>query len=354
MDKLVGHRWAASLLQNGIDTGKVTHAYLIQGATGVGKSRLALDFALALGCQNPPDKEGQISGLRYCGKCRACRMISEAKHPDVSTVGLEWQAQMEGGNRDGNIGANLKVETIRSIVNGINYDPPKELRWRIFIIKEAETMRAEAANAFLKTLEEPPSRAILILIANSGRPILPTILSRCQVVELRPVPKTEIVQALQNEGASLEEAETLAAIAAGRPGWALQAYRTKANLTEREEALQQMNSLLPADKIQRTFIAEEIAGRWQSGGDKRAGVLSTFNVWLGWWRDLALVRQNLDNYVSNVDKLAELQVQAKKLSPVQIKDMLGGITRAQAELESNVAPRMAINDLFLNRLPYSK
>src|SRR4051812_14357308 len=158
--RLVGHQWAASLLQSSIDVGKVSHAYIFNGPAGVGKTRLARDFTLALNCENPPHEK---SGLRYCGECRACRLIAGNKHSDVTTISLAWQALQP--ENQGSANNNLKIDTIRAIQTEINR-PPKEVPWRVYIVQDVNTMQPAAANAFLKTLEEPPSRAILILLSD--------------------------------------------------------------------------------------------------------------------------------------------------------------------------------------------
>ncbi len=347
MQKLIGHTWAAGLLQSTILAEKISHAYLISGPAGVGKHRLAISFAMALSCENPPT----VVGLRYCGECRPCRLISADKHPDVTTIGLEWQSRQDGV-KEGNAGQNLKIDSIRAISPEVNR-PPKEIPWRVFIIRDAETMQPAAANAFLKTLEEPPSRIVLMLLADSDRPMLSTIVSRCQMVNLRPVPSLEIETALKELGAAEKSAKILAALAAGRPGWALSTMRdtTRQNLNDRDEALMHLEEMLPADRVKRMSFVEELTTKWQGGGSKRGSVLVTINIWLGWWRDLALVRQDLPQYITNVDKLDDLKQQANRLTPTQIKEMLQGLTRTQAELESNVAPRLALGDLFLNKMP---
>jgi len=346
---LVGHEWATNLLQSSIDAGKVGHAYIISGPTSVGKTRLALDFALALNCLQPP-LPGEQNGLRYCGQCRACRLISAGKHPDVTMISLAWQALQP--ENQGSANANLKIDTIRAIQAEISR-PPKEVRWRIYLVQDVNTLQAAAANAFLKTLEEPPPRAILILLASSDRTLLPTIVSRCQILELRSVPTATIEAALRQRGANEPTAHTLAALAAGRPGWGLRVLqdRTRQDLNDRDEALMHLNELLAYERVKRLVFAEELTKKWQDGGDKRASILIMLNIWLGWWRDLALVKANLNQYLTNIDKLEDLKKQAGKLTALQIKEMLQGITRTAAELEGNVSPRLALGDLFINKLP---
>ncbi len=353
----IGNEWAAGSLQSAIDSGKLPHAYIFSGPAGVGKSYLAHQFVMALCClEPPPATPGQIErGLRFCGQCRTCRMIGEDKHPDVTVVGLAWQARNIESSGSASANANLKIDTVRAIQHEVSR-APTEAPWRVFIVEDVATMQLAAANAFLKTLEEPPARALLILVSDSDRTLLPTIVSRCQVFELRSVPQTTLATALEERGATPERARLLAALAAGRPGWALRALRdkTQQDLNDRDEALMHHHELLPADRARRLGFADELTTRWQAQGERRASVGAMLNVWLGWWRDLALVKNGQESYVTNLDLLDQLRSQAEKVSLTQIKDMLRGLTRTQAELDGNVSPRLALGNLFINWLPIVK
>lgn len=351
-DALIGHEWAAGLLQSSIDTHKLSHAYVFSGPNGIGKSFLAHHFVMALSCQNPPAKvEGQL-GFRFCGECRPCRMIRDDKYPDVSVISLEWQARMESGTGSSSANANLKIDTIRSMQLEVSR-APIEAPWRVFIVEDAATMQVAAANAFLKTLEEPPARAIIILISDSDRALLPTIVSRCQVFELRSVPTATIEKALETRGADEPMARKLAALAVGRPGYALRAFndKTHQDVDDRDEAVQEMEKLLKADQAGRLAFSEELNSRWSAQGERRASVVTMLNLWLGWWRDLLLVYNGQGRYATNQDKLDTLQAQADRLHLGQIKETLQWLTRAQSELDSNVSPRLALGDLFVNHLP---
>jgi DNA polymerase III subunit delta' len=350
LQPLIGHEWATGLLQNAIDSRKLSHAYIFCGPAGIGKSYLAHYFVMALCCQQPP--AAGAGGLRFCGQCRACRLIGADKHPDVSLIGLDWQARNSDIAGSSSSNAVLKIDTVRYIQQEISR-APTEAPWRVFIVEDAATMQPAAANAFLKTLEEPPARALLILIADSDRALLPTITSRCQVFELRSVPVATIQQALQERGAVPEQAKTLAALAAGRPGYALRTFydSTHRDLDDRDEALMHHSALLSADRARRLGVADEFMTRWQGQGEKRTGVLLMLNIWLGWWRDLALVQCNQEQFVTNQDRLEDLRKQAGQTTMRQTQAMLQGLLRCIAELESNVSPRLALGDLFVNKLP---
>lgn len=351
-DALIGHEWAAGLLQSSIDSQKLSHAYVFSGPAGIGKSYLAHHFVMALCCETPPPRvEGQL-GFRFCRTCRACRMIREDKFPDVTVVGLDWQARMEGSTGSSGANANLKIDTIRAIQLEISR-APSEAPWRVFIVEDAATMQPAAANAFLKTLEEPPARAIIILISDSDRSLLPTIISRCQVFELRSVPTAAVEAALLERGAEPQPARTLAALSVGRPGFALRAFydKTHQDVNDRDEAVMHLEDLLKSDRAARLAFSEELNSRWMSQGERRASVLTMLNLWLGWWRDLLLVYNGQARYATNQDKLDTLQTQVDRLQLSQIKEMLQWLTRAQSELDSNVSPRLALGDLFINHLP---
>lgn len=351
-DTLIGHEWAAGLLQSSIDSHKLSHAYIFSGPAGIGKSFLAHHFVMALCCLEPPPRVDGQMGFRFCGVCRACRMIRADKYPDVSVVGLEWQARLEGGSVSTGASATLKIDSIRAIQLEISR-APIESPWRVFIVEDAATMQPAAANAFLKTLEEPPARAVIILISDSDRALLPTIVSRCQVFELRSVPAATIETALLTRGGEPLAAKNLAALSVGRPGFALRAFydKTHQDLNDRDEAVMHLENLLKGDRSARLAFSEELNSRWSSQGERRASVLTTLNLWLGWWRDLLLVYNGQSYYATNQDKLDTLRGQADRLDLAQIKEMLQWLTRAQSELDSNVSPRLALGDLFVNHLP---
>ncbi|TET38214.1 MAG: AAA family ATPase, partial [Dehalococcoidia bacterium] len=165
MWQVIGHEKAVALLERSMKGGKLSHAYLFVGPPHVGKMTLAMNLAQALNCRGEE---------RPCGECPQCRRIARGVHADVQVIGLE--GRMEIG-----------IDQIREMQHAASLKP-FEGRNRVFIIDGADHLSHEAANCLLKTLEEPPPNDQLILLAANERLLLPTVLSRCQKLELGPLP----------------------------------------------------------------------------------------------------------------------------------------------------------------------
>ena len=168
----VGHDRAVAALQRGLDSDRVSHSILIAGPPQVGKTTLALDIARAVNCE---------SDDRPCSECGQCGRITSGLHPDVRIVGLEKA-------RSGRLRTLISIEQVRDVQRETSL-LPFEGRYRVIVFESAELFSAEAANSLLKTLEEPPERVMIILLATDARALLPTIVSRCRLVQLKPVPQ---------------------------------------------------------------------------------------------------------------------------------------------------------------------
>jgi len=238
---LLGHDWAVDLLREHVVKGRLRHAYLFTGPQGVGRRTLALRLAQAINCPQPP------SPGEPCRTCRTCKQIEQMQHPDLSIV----QAEVEGGT--------LKVEQVRELQRSLSLTP-YEARYRVAILLRFEEANPSASNALLKTLEEPAPQVVLILTAESAEALLPTIVSRCEVLRLRPSPVEQVSQALQaRPGMTAEQADLLAHIAAGRVGYALRLSETPELLEQRRAWLDDHQRLLAASRVERFAYAEAIA-----------------------------------------------------------------------------------------------
>lgn len=201
MIKFLGNKPVRLLLQQGIRRDALAAAYIFAGPAGVGKKLLALLLAKSLNC---------LAGggdLDCCGSCASCRKIDTGNHPDVQLIVPDTKV--------------LKVDQIRSLIQEINFRP-FEGRRRVFILDDADRMNEEAANCLLKTLEEPPEKSILVLITASLYALLPTIRSRGQILNFRPIPAPEIEEYLRAERSFPPDRATVAArVSTGSLGRAL-------------------------------------------------------------------------------------------------------------------------------------
>ncbi len=205
--RLVGQEKARTLLGRALESGQLAHAYLFRGPDGVGKQLFARSLAAAVNCR-------QRLGMDACGRCSSCRKYSSANHPDFLVISPEK--------------GTIKIDRIREMTQALSY-PPYESSVRVVLLEDIHTMRREAANSLLKTLEEPPENNLLILTAAASRDVLTTISSRCQMIPFFSLGQEETVQVLLREKPELdhETARLLARLSEGCPGQALLFYRSE-------------------------------------------------------------------------------------------------------------------------------
>lgn len=334
---ILGQEQAVGLLQWAIAHGSVAHAYLFTGPPHSGRSTLARLFAQTLNCETP---EAAGSALAPCGECRSCRKIARGVHPDVQVVGRASQEAGAGAGRKESKHTTLSIDTIRELQAGLSLRP-LESRWKVAIVADAETMQEAAANAFLKTLEEPPPFAILIVVAPDAGAVLPTIRSRCQLVELRPTPREILSRALTARyGASPSDAQTLAALSRGRAGWAIAAVERPTFLAERRAALDGMLGLLRGPTFDLFGLVDRLTERFRQG--KRDEVYAELDTWLGLWRDLLLVRSGCGELALNVDYGAAFGALAGRYELTELAGAVEATRTASRQLDQNVAPRLAL------------
>lgn len=328
MWQVIGQDRIVSLLDYSLETDAMAHAYLLVGPRHVGKKTLAINLAQALNCDGP-----QVP----CGECRSCQRIRDGKHADVTAIGLDSRTE-------------IGIDDIRGLQRLANL-PPYEGKCKVFIIEEAEYLSTEAANSLLKILEEPPPGVVWLLLAAEEEHLLPTITSRCQRLELKPVPSERVQEALVNSyNVDGDKAKLLTQLCHGRLGWALSALANEGILEQRSERIDRLVSLLTGGLEQRFAYAQELAG--QFGQDRRAGAEIT-EIWCDWWRDLMLVKGGCPEAIINVDYRAVLEEQARRLSLSEIKEFLADVDLLQETISRNVNPRLALEWLMLS-LPGSE
>jgi DNA polymerase-3 subunit delta' len=320
MWKTIGHEWAVELLQRALAEQRLAHTYLLTGPAHTGKATLAEEVAAALNCtgEMPP-----------CGRCRACLKTAQHAHPDVLFV-----APQEG---------KLKIDQVRAAQRELALSP-YEGRWRVCVITDFQLATVEAANALLKTLEEPPSRVVLILTATDASLLLPTIISRCQVLALRAVPAAQIARMLVERGQSEAQALLLARLAAGRIGWAIQAAQDATVLEQRRARLDELGQVLQSGRAARIQAAERLA--------KERDLSEIIGLWQVWWRDALLLNGGCEELLVNTDALEALRQLTLQVDLAQAQAALRGGEAALRQLEQNVNGRLVLEVLFLS-WPYA-
>ena len=323
---LSGHDWAVEMLKEHIRRDSVRHAYLICGPTGIGRRSLALRFAQALNCPNRKDSGDP------CGKCKTCQQIERMQYTDLAVI----QAEKEGGT--------LKVEQVRAIRQSLVLKPYQG-KYRLALVLRFEEANASSANALLKTLEEAPEHVILILTAGSPEQLLPTIVSRCELLRLRPLKVEEVEACLKDHKADPATAKLLAHVSGGRPGYALRLMQDPKALDFRSKRLEELNDLIKANRVKRFAYAERLTERKREADER---FRETLQVWLSFWRDVLLCTSGADTPLVNIDHFEEIEALAKKLSLQEARQLVSGTEEAIEKLEKNVNARLLAEVLLLD------
>jgi len=322
---IVGQPVARRLLQQAVRTGRVAQAYLFSGPEGVGKRTAALELARSLTCLNlQPDGDA-------CGTCSSCRKLMTVPpvHPDVTLVEPE--------------GRFIKTDQIRSLQAAM-YARPTEGRTRVAIIDGADRMNPESGNRLLKLLEEPPSFAVIILLTSNVSGVLPTILSRCQIVHFPPVPAEAVAEVLERiAGLDPRQARLFAALSGGSIGQAMRLAQDPTAAEQREGAAAFLERLRDQDDFDLLREAEAL--------EKQKDQLDQWLEWLLiWLRDALLVaKTGSDQLVLNADRLPEVHRLAGRFGAAPLLSMLTIVVETRRHIQRNANLRLAL-DLMMLRL----
>ena len=308
-----------------------SHAYMLCGPPHVGKMALALNLTQALNCLEGPGVP--------CGACNQCTRIANGHHADVRIVTPGYSE--EGRSTRTVIGINDIKEALRRV--SLN---PYEGSTSVVIFDSAELMSDEAANALLKTLEEPPPQVMFLLLATNSESVLPTIRSRCQDMSLHPLSKDLMIEVLVTQyHATRAQAEQLFRLSRGCMGWAVGALQDPQILEQRQADLEKLQETLEAGLETRFTYANEVATMF---GKERGAAQELLALWLRWWRDLLLIKEGADTFLHNADHEDSLKNQASSLNTVEILQFINRLIQTMSSLDNNANPRLAMEVLMLN------
>ena len=329
--QIIGQEKAKQLLESVVRRKRVPHAYLFTGIAGIGKTSAAKAFTMTLNCDTS-------SGLDGCGVCPSCRKILNGNFPDFITLEPDGQK--------------IKIEQIRALNRSLGYAPFSG-GYRVCVIHKAEAMTGEAANSFLKTLEEPPPGNIFVLNAAEPRDLLPTIVSRCQRVSFRPLKIEEIMAQLTKE-TQLDgpSAQILARAADGSLGLALRMSGSD-YLERRKGWIGKLLKLYGCSGAEALNMAVESAKEDRAGldqpGSVKAGLFDMLSVWASCYRDLLLVRTDTaDRLLINEDFRNQLKKAASGLSLQSLLESFQTVDRAVRDLHRMRNPTLVLENALLN------
>ncbi len=317
---VIGREKITEHLQNAIRLGKVSHAYIFCGEDGIGKNFIADIFAAALQC------EGQTGNP--CGVCKSCMQAAGGNHPDIIRVMHEKAA--------------IGVDDIRVQLNQDIQVKPYSSRYKIYIVDEAEKMTEAAQNALLKTIEEPPEYAVIMLLTNNPNAFLQTILSRCVMLNIRTVDKSRIRKYLMEECSIPDyQAELAAAFSGGNPGKAVK-YASSEEFVQRRDDVLQLVRHVDEMKI------NEIMEYMKHLAEDKAAIGDYLDLLMLWYRDVLLFKATKDTgQVVYTEELLTIQKQASIKSFEALEHIIEAFSTLRARLKANVSFETSVELLLL-------
>ena len=319
--EILGHEQIIEHLQNAIKLQKVSHAYILDGEEGAGKKLLARAFAQTLQCER--------GGVDPCGECHSCKQAQSGNQPDIIEVTHEKPAS-------------IGVEDIRGQLCGDIQIKPYSSPYKIYIVDEAEKMTVQAQNALLKTIEEPPAYGVIMLLTTNADAFLPTILSRCVTLKLRPV-KNEIIRPYLMEKYHIPDyqAEVCTAFARGNVGKA-------ERLAQSEQFAELKSHLLHLLRHLRDMEVYELTEAVRSASEYKTEINDYLDLMALWFRDVLLFKatRQIDGLVF-AEEINAISAQAQKSSYEWLERILKALEKAKVRLNANVNFELTMELLML-------
>ncbi|MFL2627127.1 MAG: ATP-binding protein [Dehalococcoidia bacterium] len=320
MWKFEGQDHIYKLIQNSMSKTRINHAYLLLGPEHIGKSTLSLEITKFIHCSEKS---------KPCQKCPQCLRVNEKTHPDVVLVGNT-------------------IGEVRDIQEQVSLSPFFSTS-KTFIILNGENLTIEASNALLKILEEPPNNVTFLICATDEQYLPTTIVSRCQNLELYPLPVERIHDYLiryfdisNDEGK--EEAKLISKLSKGRLGWAITAYTDTNFLQTRNHDISLFNDIVNGDMADRFLLSQQLSNNFNKN---KNSIFTTLETWLGYLRDVMLIKTNSKELIVNIDYEEKLIELGNKFELKKIIESIKVIDKASKNLNKNGNPRITLDNLLI-------
>lgn len=311
-DDIIGQNHIKEHLKSTVSSGKVSHAYLITGEIAQGKEFIANIFAQALLCENP------VNGVEPCGNCHSCIQAITKNHPDIITVTHEKSNT-------------ISVDDIRRQIVGDIVIKPYESKYKIYIMNQAEKMNVQAQNALLKTLEEPPEYAVILLLTTSKAAMLPTVLSRCVQLDMRPVEDKVVRKYLMSELKIPDyQADICVAFARGNIGKAKSLAMSEEFENIKEEAIRVLKDI-------KTMEVSDMLTTVKNLQEYKMNTNDFLDIMMIWYRDVLMYKATRDaDSIVFKDEGAQIRKCASESAYEGIEEILKAIETAKVRLKANV------------------
>lgn len=320
---VVGHKNIIKYIQNAVAADAVSHAYILNGERGSGKKLLANLFAMSLQCENR-DEDGDA-----CGKCRSCRQAVSGNHPDIIRVTHEKPNT-------------ISVDDIRVQVNDDIAIRPYSSKYKVYIIADADLLTVQAQNALLKTIEEPPAYAVIMLLTENAEVLVPTIRSRCVMMKLRNI-KDQLVKKYLMEQMEIPDykADVCVAFAQGNMGKAIMLAHSEHFNEIKEEAVHLLRNI---DEM----TVPELMDAVRRCMTYKLEINDYLDIIAIWYRDVLIYKatKNVDRVVFS-DQMKYIKERARRSSYEGIENILDALEKAKARMKANVSFELSMELLLL-------
>lgn len=320
LENIRGNEKIKAYFERAFKEKRLSHSYLFEGSTGIGKKTMAMAWANLLLCENS-------QANKPCGVCKSCELLKAGNHPDL--IMIEKDAKT------------TKIDAIREKLVLEMETKPYRSAYKIVIVKDADSLTPEAQNAMLKTMEEPPSYGMIILMTQNAEFLLPTIRSRCVQLRFEPLKEQELYDCLESTYLPAIKKRIYVSFCDGKLGVLKQLLHDESFLERREKSVQYLLRLEKVDLMAMYELIKEIT-------EEKENLAEILEFWELWYRDLAVLKTTGQDNLYYLDYKEQLLDSASKLTYNKISTSLLALRDAKLQVYQNVYTTFIIENLLLN------